>query len=110
MGVNGQKLNFQANGGRWQGNGVETAWNSFLPVYIFAIGSSGDIFVNKSGGGIKGLTKSRRKWGYWPKIEFSGNWLEKAGQRGGNSLELLSLCIYYCNSIKGSPISRHKWG
>ena len=63
MGVNGQKLNFQANGGRWQGNGVETAWNSFLFVYIIAIASSDNIFVNKSGGGVKGSLISKQKWG-----------------------------------------------
>ena len=63
MGVNGQKLNFQANGGRWQGNGVETAWNSFLFIDIIAIASSGNIFVNKSGGGVEGSPMSRRKRG-----------------------------------------------
>ena len=62
-GKNGQKLNFQANGGRWRDNGVETAWNSFLFVYIIAIASSDNIFVNQSGGRIKGLPKKRRKWG-----------------------------------------------
>ena len=60
MGVNGPKLNFQANR---QGNGVETAWNSFLLVYIIAIAFSDNIFINKSGGGIKGLPISRREWG-----------------------------------------------
>ena len=55
MGVNGQKLNFQANGGRWQDNGVETAWNSFFSVYIIAIASSDNIFVNKSAGGGQGV-------------------------------------------------------
>ena len=63
MGVNGQKLNFQANGRRWRDNGVETAWISFLSVYIIAIASSNNIFVNKSGSGVKGLPISRRKWG-----------------------------------------------
>ena len=33
IGVNGQKLNFQANFGRWRNKGVETAWNSFLFSY-----------------------------------------------------------------------------
>ena len=33
MGVNGQRLNFQANGRRWRDNMVETAWNNFLSVY-----------------------------------------------------------------------------
>ena len=33
MGVNGQKLNFQVNGGRWWDDGVETAWNSLLSMY-----------------------------------------------------------------------------
>ena len=51
MGVNGQKLNFQANGRRWRDNGVETAWISFLSVYIIAIPSSNNIFVNNCGGG-----------------------------------------------------------
>ena len=63
MGVNGQKLNFQANGRRWRDNGVETAWNSFLFMNIIATASSGNIFVNKSGGGVKGLAMSRHKWG-----------------------------------------------
>ena len=63
MGVNGQKWNFQANGRRWLDNGVETAWNSFLSVYIIAIASNNYIFVNKSGGGVKGSPISRRKWG-----------------------------------------------
>ena len=63
MGVNGQKLYFQANGGRWRDNGVETAWISFLSVYIIAIASSNRIFVNKSGGGVKGLCTSKRKLG-----------------------------------------------
>ena len=63
MGVNGQKLSFQANGGRWQGNGVETAWNSYLLIYIIAIAFSDNIFIDKSGGGIKGLPISRREWG-----------------------------------------------
>ena len=53
MGVNGQKWNFQVNGGRWWNNGVETAWNSFFSVCIIAIASSNNIFVNKSGGGVK---------------------------------------------------------
>ena len=63
MGVNGQKLTFQANGGRGQDNGVETAWNSFPFVYIIATASSDNIFVKKSGGGVKGLPISRHKWG-----------------------------------------------
>ena len=63
MGVNGQKLNFQAIGRRWWDNGVETAWNSFPLVYIIATASSDNIFVKKSGGGVKGLPISRRKWG-----------------------------------------------
>ena len=63
MGVNGQKLNFQANGRRGQDNGVEIAWKSFPFVYIIAIASSDNIFVNKSRGGIKGLPISRREWG-----------------------------------------------
>ena len=63
MEVNGQKLNFQANGRKWWDKGVETAWNCFLSVYIIAIASSTNIFVNQSGGGIKGLPISRRKWG-----------------------------------------------
>ena len=63
MGVNGQKWNFQANGRRWQDNGLETAWNSFLSVYIIAIASNDNIFVIKSGGGVKGSPISRRKWG-----------------------------------------------
>ena len=63
MGVNGQKWNFQANGRRWWDNGMETAWNSFLSVYIIAIASNDNIFVNKSGGGVKGSPISRRNWG-----------------------------------------------
>ena len=63
MGVNGPKLNFHANGRRWRDNGVETAWNCFLSVYIIAIASSNNIFVNKSEGGVKGSLISRRKWG-----------------------------------------------
>ena len=39
MGVNGQKLNFQANGGRWRDNKVETAWNHFISVYNIATAS-----------------------------------------------------------------------
>ena len=54
MGVNGQKLTIQANGGRGQDNRVETAWNSFPFVYIIATASSDNIVVNKSGGGVKG--------------------------------------------------------
>ena len=63
LGVNGQKWNFQANGRRWRDSGVETTRNSFLSVYIIAIASNNNIFVNKSGGGVKGLPISRRKWG-----------------------------------------------
>ena len=63
MGVNGQKLNFQVNGARWRDNGVETAWDSFLSVYIIATASSDKIFVNESGGRVKGSPISRRKWG-----------------------------------------------
>ena len=62
MGVNGQKKNFQANSRRWQDSGVETAWNYFLSLYNNAIASSIDIFVNKSGGGVKGSLISRSKW------------------------------------------------
>ena len=60
MEVNGQKLNFQANGRKWWDKGVETAWNCFLSVYIIEIATSVNIFVNKSGGGVKGLPISRR--------------------------------------------------
>ena len=63
MGVNGQKWNFQANGRRWRDNGVETAWNSFLSIYIIATASSDNIFVNKSGGGIERSPMSRHKQG-----------------------------------------------
>ena len=63
MGVNGKKLNFQANGGKGRDNGVETVWNRFISVYIIATASSDNIFVNKSGGGVKWLLISRRKWG-----------------------------------------------
>ena len=63
MGVNGQKLNFQANSRRWGDNGVETAQNCFPSVYIIATALSGNIFVNKSGGGVKMSLISRRKWG-----------------------------------------------
>ena len=65
MGVNGQKLNFQATGGRWQENGVETSWNRFFSVYIIATATSDNIFVNRSGGRVKGLPINRCKW---PKI------------------------------------------
>ena len=70
MGVNGQKLYFQANGGRWRDNGVETAWISFLSVYIIAIVSINNIFVNKSGGGVKGSPICRRKWGKMAKNQI----------------------------------------
>ena len=66
MGVNGQKLNFQANGRRWQemaGDGVETAWNSLLSVYDIATALSDNIFFNENGSRVKGLPKSRCKWG-----------------------------------------------
>ena len=65
MGVNGQKLNF-------------------FSVYIIATATSDNIFVNRSGGGVKGLPISRRKWSKWPNIEFSGKWQEMVGQWGGN--------------------------
>ena len=84
MGVNGQKLNFQAIGWRRRDKGVETAWNSFLSAYNIATASSDNNFVNKSGGGVKGLPISRRKWSKWPNIEFSGKWQEMVGQWGGN--------------------------
>ena len=76
MGVNGQKLYFLANVGRWRDNGVETAWNSFLIVYIFIVAFSDNIFVNRNESGVKG-----------PKIKFLGKWQEIVGQWGGNSLE-----------------------
>ena len=63
MGVNEQKLNFQANGRRWQDYGVETAWISFLSVYVIAIASSNNIFGNKCGDGVMGSPISRRIWG-----------------------------------------------
>ena len=60
-GKNGQKLNFQADGGRWRDNGLGAAWNSFLSLYVIATAYSDNIFVNKSGGGVKGSLISRRK-------------------------------------------------
>ena len=73
MGVNGQKLNFQANSGRWWNDGVETAWNSFFSVYIIVTASSDNIFVNKSGGWVKGSLICRREWGKRPKIDTFGD-------------------------------------
>ena len=67
IGVNGQKLTFQANGGRGQDNGEETAWNSFPFVYIIATASSDNILVKKSRGGVRGSPISRGKC---PKIQF----------------------------------------
>ena len=63
MGVNGQKLNFQENGRRWRENGVETAWNSFLSVYIIPVASSYNIFVNKRGGGGQGVAHKKAQIG-----------------------------------------------
>ena len=63
MGVNGQKLIFKANGRGWRDYGVEIAWNSFFSVNTIATASSDDVFVNESGGGVKGSPISRRKWG-----------------------------------------------
>ena len=78
MGVNGQKWNFQANGRRWPDSGVETTRNSFLSVYIIVIASNNNIFVNKSGGGVKGLPMSRRKWEKNSlKLNFQANCSEK---------------------------------
>ena len=62
MGVKGQKLNSQENGGRGWDNGVETARNSFLSVDVIATVSSDNIFVKKSRGRVKGSPISRRKW------------------------------------------------
>ena len=56
-------MNFQANGGRWRDNGVETAWNSFLSIYTIATASSDNIFVNKSGGGGQGVAYKQAKMG-----------------------------------------------
>ena len=74
MGVNGQKWNFQANGRRWRDNGVETAWNSFLSVYIIAIGSSDNIFANISGGGGQGVAHKQAQMGVnGQKLNFQAN-------------------------------------
>ena len=62
-GKNSHKLNFKVIGWRWWDNGVETAWNSFLIVYIITTASSENIFIKKSKGGVKGALKNKRKWG-----------------------------------------------
>ena len=74
MGVNGQKLNFQSNGGRCGDNGVETPWNSFLSVYIIAIGSLDNIFVNKSEGEGQGVAHKQAQMGVnGQKLNFQAN-------------------------------------
>ena len=42
---------------------METAWNSFLSVYIIAIASSNNIFVNKRGGGGQGVAIKQAQMG-----------------------------------------------
>ena len=74
MGVNGQKLFFQANGRRWRDNGVETAWNSFFSILIIAIASSYNIFVNKRGGGGQGVAHKQVQMGVnGKKLNFQAN-------------------------------------
>ena len=87
MGVNGQKLNFQANGRRWRDLGVEIAWNSFLSIYFIAIAFSKTFFSIKVEVGSRGYPKRGANGGNWQKIEFPSKWREMAGQWGGNSLE-----------------------
>ena len=48
------------------GDGGTMGWKEpgiAFSVYIIAIASNNYIFVNKSGGGVKGSHISRRKWG-----------------------------------------------
>ena len=53
---------------------METAWNSFLSVYIIAIASSNNIFLNKSGGGGQGVTHKQGQMGEnGQKLNFQAN-------------------------------------
>ena len=87
MGVNGQKLNFQAIDGRWLDNGVGTAWNSFLSVYNIATAFSDKIFVINAEVWSCGCPLAGANGGKRPKMEFSSKWGEMARQWGRNSLE-----------------------
>ena len=66
--------------GKWEENGVVIVWSSSLSVDIVETAPSDNIFVNKSGGGIKGLPMSRNKQQKMvkngQKNEFSGKWRE----------------------------------
>ena len=124
MGVNGQKLNFQANGGRWWDNEMETAWNSFVSVYIIATASSDNIFVNESKGTVKGSPISSCKWGKnGQKLNFQadlGRWQNNGVETAWKSfLFLYVITTAYSDDIfvnksgsgvKGLLISRRKWG
>ena len=59
---NGQKWPKIEISGEWWENGVVIAWSSFLFIDFIATAPSGNIFVNKNGGGIKGSPMSRHKW------------------------------------------------
>ena len=66
--------------GKWEENGVVIVWSRSLSVDIVETAPSDNIFVNKSGGGIKGLPMSRNKQQKMvkngQKNEFSGKWQE----------------------------------
>ena len=74
--------------GKWRENGVVIVWSSSLSVDIVETAPSEDIFVNKSGGGIKGLPMSRNKQ---QKMVKNGQkkliFRQMAGKWGSNSLE-----------------------
>ena len=59
MAKNDKKKQFS---GKWQENGVVKDWSSSLPVDIILSAPADNIFVNKSGDGIKG---SRLHWHKW---------------------------------------------
>ena len=66
--------------GKWEENGLVIVWTSALSVDIVETAPSDNIFVNKSGGGTKGLSKTRNKQQKMvkngQKNEFSGKWRE----------------------------------
>ena len=59
---NGQKWPKIEFLGKWWENEVAIARSSFRFEDFIATAPSDNIFVNKNGGGIKGLPMSRHKW------------------------------------------------
>ena len=101
------------------------ARSSSFSVDIIATAPSDNIFVNKSGDGVKGLPLCRHKWGKMEKNSIFWQMVEKWGGNGRpDSPDCSSfLSKYYIETVpidnilvngsgggvKGSPMSRLKW-